>query len=152
MIFPPTSTTFASIFQIDHQPMKDDPFNHHQIFARLSDASSPPPLSFQTLLLMMRIHIVWKLFKNVASHFSYLGIFHQFLSGNTVWPLAKIDHFLHFWLTFVHSKYRRSSLRSQCWMRVFLWFSNIVNMLESKINPLGKSRKEGLKLKEGSLA
>ena len=26
------------------------------------------------------------------------------------------------------------------------------DMFESKINPLGKSRKEGLKLKEGSLA
>ena len=44
------------------------------------------------------------------------------LSGNTVWPqasgfqkLAKIDHFWHFSLTFVHSKRKRSSLRSQCW-------------------------------------
>ena len=49
------------------------------------------------------------------------------LSGNTVWPqasgfqkLAKMDNFWHFWLTFVHS------LRSQCWMRLFLWFSNTV--------------------------
>ena len=53
------------------------------------------------------------------------------MSGNTVWPqasgfqkLAKMDHFRHFWLTFVHSKCKRSSLRSQCWMRLFLWFSN----------------------------
>ena len=28
--------------------------------------------------------------------------------------------------TFVHSKCKRSSLRSQCWMRLFLWFSNTV--------------------------
>ena len=55
------------------------------------------------------------------------------LSGNTVWPqssgifkkLAKIDHFWHFWLTFVHSKCKRSSLRSQCRMRLFLWFSRL---------------------------
>ena len=53
------------------------------------------------------------------------------LSGNTVWPqalgfqkLVKMDHFWHFWWTFVHSKCKRSSLRSQCWMRLFLWFSN----------------------------
>ena len=55
------------------------------------------------------------------------------LSGNTVWPqasgfqkLAKTDQFLHFWLTFVHSKCKRSSLLSQCWMRLFLWISNTV--------------------------
>ena len=30
--------------------------------------------------------------------------------------------------TFVHSKRKRSSLRSQCWMRLFLWFSNTVNL------------------------
>ena len=42
------------------------------------------------------------------------------LSGNTVWPqasgfqkLVKMDHFWHLWLTFVHSKCKRSSLRSQ---------------------------------------
>ena len=55
------------------------------------------------------------------------------LSGNTVWPqasdfqkLAKMDHFWHFLLTFIHSKCKCSSLRSQCWMRLFLWFSNTV--------------------------
>ena len=30
--------------------------------------------------------------------------------------------------TFVHSKCKRSLLRSQCWMRLFLWFSNTVRM------------------------
>ena len=71
--------------------------------------------------------------------FSILAFFTNFcpiksdLSGNTIWPqapsfqkLAKIDHFGHFWLTFVHSKCKRSSFRSQCWMRPFLWFSNTV--------------------------
>ena len=58
------------------------------------------------------------------------------LPGNTVWPqasgfqkLAKIDIFWHFLLTFVHSKCKRSSLRSQCWMRLFLWFSNTVHQV-----------------------
>ena len=52
------------------------------------------------------------------------------LSGNTVWPeasgfqkLTKMDHFWHFLWTFVHSKCKRSSLRSQSCMRLFLWFS-----------------------------
>ena len=30
-----------------------------------------------------------------------------------------------FEITFVHSKCKRSSLRSQCWMRLFLWFSTL---------------------------
>ena len=38
----------------------------------------------------------------------------------------QIDHFWPFWLTFVHSKCKRSSLRSQCWRRLFLRFSNTV--------------------------
>ena len=33
---------------------------------------------------------------------------------------------LQFWLIFVHAKFNLSSLRSQCWMRHFLWFSNTV--------------------------
>ena len=52
------------------------------------------------------------------------------LSGNTVWPqasgfqkLTKMDQ-----LTFVHSKCKCSLLRSQCWMRLFLWFSNTVHL------------------------
>ena len=40
----------------------------------------------------------------------------------------KIDHFWHFWWTFVHPKCKLSSLRSQCWMRLFLWFSNTVKL------------------------
>ena len=55
------------------------------------------------------------------------------LPGNTVWPqasgfqkLAKMDHFWLFKSTFVHSKCKRSSLHSQCWLRLFLWFSDIV--------------------------
>ena len=52
------------------------------------------------------------------------------LSGNTVWPQAsglqkipKMDHFGYFCETFVHSKCKRSSLRWQFWMRLFLLFS-----------------------------
>ena len=54
-------------------------------------------------------------------------------SGNTVWPqalgfqkLAKIAHFGHFKWTLVHSICKGCSLRSQCWMILFLWFSNNV--------------------------
>ena len=40
--------------------------------------------------------------------------------------ITKFDHFWHFSSTFVHSKCKCSSLRSQCWMRLFLWFSTTV--------------------------
>ena len=58
------------------------------------------------------------------------------LSGNTVWrqasgfqKLAKMDDFWHFQWTFVYAKCKRSSLGSQYWMRLFLWFSNTVRNL-----------------------
>ena len=65
----------------------------------------------------------------------FLTIFgHDLASGNTVWLQAvgfsktrQIDHFWHFWWTFVHSKYKGSSLRSQCWVRLFLRFLGNLN-------------------------
>ena len=88
---------------------------------------------------IIKPHIVWKLLKLSHLNFGILVFSTNFcpnktdLSGNTVWPqasgfqkLAKMDHFWHFKLTFVHSKCKRSSLRSQCWMRLFQWFSNNV--------------------------
>ena len=85
------------------------------------------------------MHIVWKLLKMSHLNFWILAFSSMFcliktdLSGNTVWPrasgfqkLAKMVHLRHFSLTFVHSKCKRSSLRSQYWMRLFLWFSNTV--------------------------
>ena len=57
------------------------------------------------------------------------------LSGNIAWPqasgfqkLAIMDHFWHFKWTFVHSKCKRISLRSQCCIILFLWFSNTVSL------------------------
>ena len=74
-------------------------------------------------------NMVGKIPKNVAFSTIFCPIKSD-LSSNTVWPqvsgfqkLAKIDHFWHFWWTFVHSKCKRSSLRSQFWMRLFLYFS-----------------------------
>ena len=52
------------------------------------------------------------------------------------WVVSWVNSFLK-WvdpcLTFVHSKCKRSSLRSQCWMRLFLWFSNTVQIYFHKI-------------------
>ena len=39
------------------------------------------------------------------------------------WGIFKNSHF---WLTFVHSKCKRSSLHLQCWVRLFLQFSNTI--------------------------
>ena len=75
--------------------------------------------------------------QNVELEFFNFGIFINFYFIE-IWPvwyhclttiislskLAKIDQFWHFLLTLYHSKYKRSSLRSQFWMRLFLWFSN----------------------------
>ena len=77
------------------------------------------------------------LFENYSNcHIWMLAFSNNFCpikTGNTVWPQAssfqkvpKMDHFWHFLLTFVHSKCKCSSLRSQCWVRLFLWFSNTV--------------------------
>ena len=43
-----------------------------------------------------------------------------------------MDHFYRFSLTIVHSKWKRSSLRSQRWMKLFLWFSYTVTMLKKR--------------------
>ena len=58
------------------------------------------------------------------------------LSGSTVWPLAsrfpklaKLSNFGILNWTFAHSKCKRSLLRSQCWMRLFIWFLNTVTEL-----------------------
>jgi len=88
-----------------------------------------------TFSIFSNIHIVWKLLKMSHLNFWNLAFSTNFcpiktdLSGNTFWPqalvfpkLAKMDHFWYFWLTFVHSKYKHSSLRSQCWMRLLLIF------------------------------
>ena len=52
------------------------------------------------------------------------------LSGNTVWPQASVflktrqnGPFSAFLINFCPLKCKRSSLLSQCWMRLFLWFS-----------------------------
>ena len=81
------------------------------------------------------LHIVWKLLK--MSHLNLARIF--VLSGNTVWPqtsgfqkVVKIDYFWHFPWTFGQSKCKRSSLRSQCWIRLFMWFSNTVYLPTNK--------------------
>ena len=84
-----------------------------------------------TFSIFCNIHIVWKLLKMSHLNFWNLAFSTNFcptktdLSGNTFWPqalvfqkLAKMDHFWYFWLTFVHSKYKHSSLRSQYWMRL----------------------------------
>ena len=90
----------------------------------------------------MILHSVWKSPKMSHLNFSILAFSINFcpiksgLSGNTVWMVAsvsqklvKLDHFCHFWWIFVHSKCKRSSLRSQCWMRLFGWFSNTVSQV-----------------------
>ena len=85
------------------------------------------------------MHIVWKLLKMSHLNCWILAFSTNFcpiksdLSGNTVWQqasdfqkLAIMDHFWHFWFTFVDWKCKHSSLRSQFWMRPFLWFLNTV--------------------------
>ena len=66
--------------------------------------------------------IIWKLLNLSHLNFWILAFFTNFcpmktdLSGNTIWPQVSafqklaLDHFWHFYLTFVHSKCKRSSV------------------------------------------
>ena len=73
------------------------------------------------------------------------------ISANSVWPqasgfrkLVKLVRFWQFLCTFVHSKYKCSSLLSKCLLRLFLWFSNTVFKFISFLVAFGKmDRLEG---------
>ena len=77
-----------------------------------------------------------KMTENVA--FWILAFFTNFylitihLSGNTVWPQAsgfrKLAKITNFWWTFVHSKCKRCSLRSQCWVRLFCGLQSLCGL------------------------
>ena len=47
------------------------------------------------------------------------------LSGNTIWQLQIFKNSTN-WPYMAFSSLKHSSLRSQCWMRLYLWFSNTV--------------------------
>ena len=76
-----------------------------------------------------------KINQNVSIEYFKFGILRQFLSyyksnlsGNTVLSklqVFKIGYLRHFSWIFVHF-FKCSSLCSQCWMRLFMWFSNTV--------------------------
>ena len=85
------------------------------------------------------MHNMWKLIK--MSHFNFwilafsinsclfkvtclVTLFDhklQVFNNSSKWTILRC-----FWLIFVHSKCKRISLRSQYWIRLFLWFSNTV--------------------------
>ena len=57
------------------------------------------------------------------------GPYSFYLQTHGVWKSQKWSHFNFSILAFsikLHYKCKRSSLRSQCWMRLFVWFSNTV--------------------------
>ena len=76
------------------------------------------------------------------SHLNFLifAFFINFVLKNMTFLVTLFDHklqvfknspnwtiFWHFWLTFGHSKCKHSSLRSQCWMRLFVGFSSSIS-------------------------
>ena len=62
----------------------------------------------------------------IQSFIYFFLYWHDFdISGNTVWPQASGFQNSPKFTTFGRCKC--SSLRSQCWMRLFLWFSNTVH-------------------------
>ena len=82
------------------------------------------------------------LFENVSFCFFNLGIFRQFLFTLKLTCLVTLfDHKLWsffgiFNMNFFTLKCKRSSLRSQCWMRLFLWFWNTVYTVQFKSKKL----------------
>ena len=76
-------------------------------------------------------HNIWKWLKMSHFWFFNFGFSDQF----SVLSLSKTRQnwlFLAIKSTFVHSKCKSGSLRSQCWMRLFGWFSYTVNTPNEK--------------------
>ena len=83
------------------------------------------------------MHSVWKSLK--MSHFNFqfwhflpilvlLKLTCLVILFDFTFQVFKMHHFLAFSINFWLLKCKRSSLRSQYWMRHFLWFSNTVQM------------------------
>ena len=92
----PKTTTTHALESSSRQEFSNCRFLHFAIPTKIE--------AFRTRALA---HIVWKSPKNVSLEFFKFGIFYQLC-----------DELL------VHSKYNRSSLRSQCWMRLFCDFKH----------------------------
>ena len=89
------------------------------------------PFSIMSLSWFTSIsHVVWKLLK--MSHFIFCILF-KLICLVTLFAI-KLRLFKNCWLfwlfkwIFVHWKCKRSSLRSQWWMSLFMWFSNTVSL------------------------
>ena len=109
-----------------------------------------PLIHFYTLLNNLCTSQYLKITQNIEVEFIDFGNFHQVLSFKKLTCLAilfdhklqvfktrQIDHFWYFKMNFCPLQWKRSSLRSQCWMRLFLWFSNILcNWLTVKNFPI----------------
>ena len=84
--------------------------------------------SFKTLRISTGNSQCLKIYKNVSFRIFNFGIFLSDLLKLSCLVTQALGFrkiakkFWHFWWTFVHSKCKRSSLRSQCWRRLFLWF------------------------------
>ena len=101
----------------------------------------------EALKIYTSVYTVSTLFENYSKRHIWILAFSTTFcpiktnpSGNTVWPQAsgfqnspKLTIFGTSNELFVHAKCKRSSLRSQCWMRLFLWFSNTVSRERYKI-------------------
>ena len=82
---------------------------------------------------ILYIKISFTLFENyskcriwILEFWHFPPIFVLLILTHLVTLFGRKLHFWYFWLIFVDSKCKRSLLRSQCWMRLFLWFSNTV--------------------------
>ena len=88
-----------------------------------------------------------KITQNVAFDIFNFGIIHHFfpiksdLSGNTVCKLQAFKDLTKLTIFGIFHQCKRSSLRSQCWMRLFLWFSNTVWEFKKEV----KNRRANLK-------
>ena len=75
--------------------------------------------------------VLWKVIYMVTLFDHKLQIFKNPSKLTIFWPFKS---------TFVHSKCKHSSLRSQCWMRLFLWFSTrVIDFLQRIVHWSSKS-------------
>ena len=107
---------------------------HHLYFQNLTSKSMKVGFYIDTTPTIQLIKCnCLKITQNVSFEFSILA-FCTICLETLFWPqalgfqkLAKMHHFWHYWVAFL---WKWSSLRSQCWMRLFEWFSNTVDFLE----------------------
>ena len=103
--------------------------------------ASVAKISPKMRMVTNKIIFISSLFLNLRSNEKlFYHVIDNFPNLHIVWKCQNVEfkflNFDIFYQIFVHWKCKHSSLRSQCWMRLFQWFSNTVNLSMTKFRRL----------------